>query len=126
MYQQKNITIRELLDNKFVDEKSERALRARADEGILVLIDLGEDGRTRLYDKQLSIVRANAIRMSKKKHPKITWGTFQRILQRLDKENPTLNETIIGLLNNGGPEKNITHNVEEIINKYLQEEGHLD
>lgn len=122
MYQQTPISIRELWESKLTEEKSEKALRDRAEEGFLVF--LREEGRTSLYDKQLSIVRVNAARVCKRS--KITWGILKRAVGKLDSKNPTINDLIIDLLNNDHSEKQAVLKISEIYLNQLQEDGVLD
>lgn len=125
MYKQEEITIKELFEKKLAKENSIKALRARADEKNLVFIGLKKDGRTRLYDKQLSIVRVNAARNCKNHKPAITWGTFKRTFEMLDSNNPSLNNMVINLLNKDNSEKKAIQQVEAMLVDHLRKNGHF-
>ena len=126
MYKKEGVTISELFKQGLTKERSEKALRARATEGILVSMGLGEDGRSVLYDKQLTVARAIAARNCKNTHTSVKWGTFKRTLKRLDTTNPSLNETIIGLYSNGNSQSEAIEKVEGHILNQLRTDGHLE
>ena len=125
MYKQEEITIKELFEKKLTKENSIKALRARADEKNLVFIGLKEDGRTRLYNKQLSIVRVTAARNCKNHEPAITWGTFKRTFEMLDSNNPSLNNIVIDLLNKDNSEQKAIQQVEAMLVNHLRKNGYL-
>jgi len=125
LYKQEEITIKELFEKKLTKENSIKALRTRADEKILAFIGLKEDGRTRLYDKQLSVVRVNAARNCKNHEPAITWGTFKRTHEVLDSKNPSLNNMVIDLLNKDNSEQKAVKQVEAVLLDHLRKNGHL-
>ncbi|MHB9075690.1 MAG: hypothetical protein ACYC6G_19470 [Desulfobaccales bacterium] len=121
LYQQKPISIRELWEQKLTREKSQNALRDRAEEGFLVY--LRDEGRTSFYDLQLSVVRLNAARQCKR--PKITWGLLKIAIGKLDSAKPELNEEIINLLNNNHTEKEAVQAISESIINQLRTDGHI-
>jgi hypothetical protein len=122
LYQETPISIRELWERKLTKEKSEKALRDRAEEGFLIY--LRDEGRTSLYDMQLSLVRVNAARLCKR--PRITWGLLKIAVGKLDEKNPALNESIIDLLNNNHSEGEASQAISETILSQLREDGHLN
>jgi len=115
LYQKEEITIPELFQQRLTKERSVKALRARAKEGILVFIR--EDGRTQLFDRQLSVIRVLAAR--KCKGIGITWGKLSRVFKDLDDGNPSLNEQIIEWLNSGLLQNEVIEKTKEIIKKEL-------
>lgn len=126
MYQRENITLKQLFEQRLTKEKSLRALRARAEEEILVPIgELASDGITRYYDKQLSVIRVITARDCKNKYPKIAWRVIAQTYEKLDSRNHRLNDKIIELLNKDQPEGDVIHIIEEVIINQLSEGKHL-
>lgn len=115
MYQREEITIPEVFQQKLTEERSVKALRARAKEGILVFVR--EDGRSQLFDRQLSVIRVVAAR--KCKGIGITWGTLSRVFKHLDNSNPSLNEKIVKWLNEGLSEDKVIKRVKKDIKKEI-------
>lgn len=99
MYQEIFISLNRLMDQKITREKSIKALRSRAHEGVLVFKGLDEDGRTRLYDKNLSLVRVLAARACKNENPRVTWLMLKNVFAHLDSNTYPLNQKIIRMLN---------------------------
>lgn len=125
MYQLKEISLRELFEKGITREQSVKALRSRANERIVVFTNLDVDGRTRLYDEQLSMIRAITARKIKNSNPKISWGLIQRTFEKLDNFNFGLNEKIIELLNNNSNIEEVFKSVEKIMLESLHENGHI-
>jgi single-stranded DNA-specific DHH superfamily exonuclease len=124
LYKLEKISIRELFEQKLTDEKSIKALRSRVKENILVYVDMDDDGRTRLYDKHLSSIRAKSARRLKKSNPQVNWSVFKRVFERLDKKNPGLNENTIASLNNGSTKEDAIKFAMEMVTDRLLRDGH--
>jgi len=126
MYKKKDITLKELFKQGHTGENSLKALRSRANEGILIYTGIANDGRTRLYDKQLSIVRSKAARQCKNNHPQPYWSHFKRAFMKLDELNPSLNNLIINLLNKQRSENQAIIKILEYVCNQLRSDGHID
>lgn len=124
LYKREEISIKDLFDLKFTDEKSMKALRGRVNDNVLVYVDTAADGRTRLYDKQLSSIRAKAARRLKRTNPQVTWGTFKRVFERLDKKKPSLNQKTIKSLENGTSDEEAVKYVVNVIVDRFHQDGH--
>lgn len=125
MYQGTLVSLNSLIDQKITREKSIKALRSRAQEGVLVFKGLDDDGRTRLYDKNLSVVRVLAARACKNENPRVTWGVLQNIFSDLDSYNHSLNQKIIRMLNDDNSMIACVSEVKELLIENLKAHGLL-
>ena len=115
-YTQIKVTIKELHAGRETSEPSEKALRARANDDILVPI--GSSGNKFYFDKMLSVIRVVAARRCKM--PGTKWSDIRRIMKRLDS---SLNQSIIERLNNGHSKQDIIDSLAELL---LSEKTHSD
>ncbi len=108
-------TIQGIFESGRTREPSVKALRARAREDIFVYLE--SNGPTQYYDRELSVIRANAARTCKR--PGIRWKDIVRAVRDLDTLG-RINPLIIESLQNGGSEKEaearVTHLIRERVN----------
>lgn len=81
------VTIRELFESRATREPSEKALRERAFEEILVFEET--TGNTHYYDRVLSTIRVNAARRCKR--PRVQWRHIRECLGRVRLTNEQMN-----------------------------------
>ena len=110
-YIEKPVSIQELYDSKKTGEPSIRALRSRAQEGILVYVR--SQGNEHLYDETLSVIRARAARECKR--PGVRWKDIKRELPYISITNDKIKE----LLNSGVSEEKIIQMLRDELNSRL-------
>lgn len=76
-YREKLVPVKEIFKSGRTKEPSIKALYKRAQESALVFVE--NDGATRLYDKQLSIILVNAARECRQ--PGVTWGHIRNAIE---------------------------------------------
>lgn len=94
-------------------EKSIKALRSRATEGVLHFVK--SDGARHLYDKQLSIVRCQAGRACKR--PGSTWSDIAPIFR---KQGAAINNLIVERLNAGDSEADAVILIQSFVSNQIQ------
>lgn len=126
MYIQEPVTLQELAKLKAEHlQPSEKALRKRADEKLLVYLDMR--GASKLYDKQLSLVRCKAATLARSKlsrEKRMPWGTVARTFRRLDIGDvrpaelvgcTSLNDWIKGRLNSNSNTSAVAEKLAEVL-----------
>lgn len=87
MYIREEITLNDLEKQKSEHgQPSVKALRARAEEGILVYT--GMSGASKLYDKQLSIIRCRGAHLARQRLSsprRVPWNTMAQVISQLDR-----------------------------------------
>lgn len=102
-YKQRKVTIKELFESGQTKEPSIKALRTRADEGILVFLE--SMGNVYYYDEQLSIIRDLAAR--KCKRPGVRWKDIKNAF----KKSGYSPEKIIEMLNHSKSKAEIVNEI---------------
>lgn len=109
-YQVVKVTVQELFDSRRTREPSVKALRTRAQEGILVYLE--SNGPMQYYDRELSVIRVNAARACKR--PGIQWKGIGRAIRDLD-DSRGIDPLIIETLENGGSTKEAEAQIARVI-----------
>ncbi len=110
-YTEKKVTIKELFESGKTRELSIKALRSRAEEGVLVFVET--KGNINYYDESISIIRVLAAR--KCKRPGIRWKDISKAYTNSDFEK----EKIVHLFNQGKTEADIIQQMTNHLNAIL-------
>lgn len=113
-YQAVKITVKELFEGKLTQEPSEKALRDRARQRILVFLET--NGAKQLYDRDLSSIRVVAARQCRR--PGNKWKDISGVFKELDVSDK-INKLIIENLNSGLSKEAIVAKVKSLIEERL-------
>ena len=91
-YKENKVTLQELYNTGDTKERSLNALGNRGRQGILAFAGHGTDGKTLLFDEQLSVVRLRVAR--ELKGPGKTWKVVSGVINRSDSINDEIKKEI--------------------------------